>query len=261
MNFGISLLSSIPMRKEPREQSEMVSQLLFGELYEIVDESEGFLQITSVYDQYPGWIDHALHHEISADYYHQLEREIQPAQAALLMSIEHKGAPPLQILAGSSLPGFNRKKNELEIGDEVWHIRWTFDKFNIHGFSSINGTAAHFLNCPYLWGGRSIFGSDCSGFMQVLYKIHGIKLRRDAYQQAEQGEPVTSLSLAKLGDLAFFTGQDNHVTHVGMVISPSEIVHNSGFVHIDRLDESGIFNLQKQQYTHSLHSIRRIAIL
>ncbi|HEX2395972.1 MAG TPA: C40 family peptidase [Bacteroidales bacterium] len=257
IGHGIALLSLIPMRKEPKEQAEMVSQLLFGESYEILDERDGFIQILTTYDRYTGWIDRAMHYEISAEYFDNLRNEIPAVQSALMMSIERKGFPPLQTLAGSTLPGYNKKKDQLDINGEVYHVRWTFGKFENQGFDSILKTASYFLNSPYLWGGRSNFGCDCSGFVQVLFKIHGIALERDTYQQVEQGMPVSALAEAKTGDLAFFGDNEGNIYHVGMIISPGEIIHSSGYVHIDRLDEKGIFNLQRQQYTHFLHSIKR----
>jgi len=247
------------MRREPGEHSEMVSQLLFGESYEILNESNGFLQIITWYDSYTGWIDRTMHREISDDFYSMMKQENMPVQKALLMSIEKNSSSPRLIFAGSTLPGYDRKNDYFEIDKEKYHIRWTFEKFDVpDGISTILKTAAHFMNAPYFWGGRSVFGSDCSGFIQVLFKIHGIKLSRDVYQQAEQGKPLSSLSATRLGDLAFFGDPDSGVIHTGMIISPAEIIHNSGFVHIDRLDETGIFNLEKQQYTHRLHSIKRI---
>jgi len=256
-DYGISLLSLIPMRKEPREQAEMVSQLLFGESYEVLAENDGFIQIITEFDRYGGWIDGAMHHPIPADYFNFYRDEEKTVQSALMMSIERRGSSPVQILAGSTLPGYNKKKNQLDINGEIYNVRWTFGKFNRIGFDSILKTASFFLNAPYLWGGRSIFGCDCSGFVQVLYKIHGISIERDTYQQVNQGSLVPSLPDARTGDLAFFSNNEGKVIHTGMVISPGEIIHSSGFVHIDRLDEKGIFNLQKQQYSHVLHSIRR----
>lgn len=256
-DYGISLLSLIPMRREPKEQAEMVSQLLFGETYEITGESNGFIQIYTGYDRYSGWINRAMHSDITPEYFHYLQNEEQDVLSALMMSIEKRGSPPLQILAGSTLPGFNKRKDQLRIKDEIWHIRWIFGKFNSNGYDSILKSASFFLNSPYLWGGRSSFGCDCSGFVQVLYKIHGIPLGRDTYQQVEQGNPVISLSEARTGDLAFFNDENGQVYHTGMVIAPGEIIHSSVYVHIDRLDEKGIFNLQRNEYSHSLHSIRR----
>ena len=245
------------MRKESQEESEMVSQLLFGESYEILNEADGYFEIQSAFDKYSGWISRIMHHDIPESYYRVLSKEKQPVQEALLMNIEGMGQPPRLTLPGSTLPGYNPKKNNFEINGEVFHIRWTFEKFNINGFSSINKTASHFLNAPYLWGGRSVFGCDCSGFVQILFKIHGIALLRDADQQAEQGKEI-ALEDARLGDLAFFADENGFVYHVGMVLSPEEIIHGSGYVHIDRLDQKGIFNLVRQEYSHTLYKIKRM---
>ncbi|HLO59963.1 MAG TPA: C40 family peptidase [Bacteroidales bacterium] len=257
--YGISLLSIIPMRSDPAEEAEMVSQLLFGEHYEIQNERDGFFEIKNRYDNYTGWIDCSMHSSLTAEFYHHLESEKnQPVQTCLIMSIEQTGYPPMQIVAGSTLPGLNTKKNSFEIDGITFHIRWSFEKFAIKGFESINKTAAYFLNTPYLWGGRTTFGCDCSGFIQNLFKIHGISLQRDADQQAEQGRLVPDVREAQPGDVAFFADDEGNVVHVGMVISPSEIIHSSGYVHIDRLDEKGIFNLKRQEYSHTLHSIKRM---
>jgi cell wall-associated NlpC family hydrolase len=115
----------------------------------------------------------------------------------------------------------------------------------------------HFLNSPYLWGGKSVFGIDCSGFVQQVLKMFGIKLLRDAYLQAEQGQPVQSLQEAKLGDLAFFQNEKGKVTHVGIMLDEGKIIHASGQVRIDTLNKDGIVT-EAGERTHSLHSVRRI---
>jgi hypothetical protein len=235
----------------------MVSQLLFGETYQVVTEDDEWMEIITAYDQYSGWIDRKFFSEVSGSYYSQFQMQEHAVQSSLLMNIERQGSPPLLILPGSTLPGFNKKRDSLEIENKIYNIRWTFGAFELKGLNSINKTAGYFLNAPYLWGGRSLFGCDCSGFVQVIYKIHGIRLKRDADQQAEQGDAIASLSKARLGDLAFFADETGRVSHVGLVISPGEIVHGSGYVHQDRLDEKGIFNPATQQYTHKLFQIRR----
>lgn len=261
MKYGIALHSIIPMRREPREQSEMVSQVLFGETYEVMTEEHHWIQIITQYDRYSGWIDRKLYREITASSYNLIQSQYPPVQSSLLMSIERRGASPMLILAGSTLPGYNRKKDIIEIENEVFHIRWTFGEMGVKDLHTLNKTAGHFLNAPYLWGGRSVFGCDCSGFVQILYKIHGIRLERDSSQQAEQGEVVKSLSEARQGDLAFFADEDGKVYHVGLILSPDEIVHSSGYVHRDRLDEKGIFNLKTLEYTHKLFAIKRVSSL
>jgi gamma-D-glutamyl-L-lysine dipeptidyl-peptidase len=259
MNFGIVLHSLVPMRKEQQEGSEMVSQLVFGESIRVVSESEGWTRIESQFDDYPGWIDSRLYKRITEATFNDYLESVPKVLDALMMSIEKAGSRPRMILAGSNLPGYNRKKGTLVIEDEVFHIRSTFGDFHSKGLQEINKTAGYFLNAPYLWGGRSLFGCDCSGFVQMVYKIHGIPLKRDSSQQVKQGEPVNSLADARLGDLAFFADGEGKVYHVGLILSPMEIVHSSGYVHIDRLDETGIYNLETQQYTHRLFCIRRVA--
>jgi gamma-D-glutamyl-L-lysine dipeptidyl-peptidase len=259
MNFGIVLYSLVPMRKDPLEESEMVSQLVFGESIRVISESEGWTRIISQFDDYPGWIDSRLYKRITEATFNDYGESSQKVLDALIMTIEKAGSRPRMILAGSNLPGYNRKKDTLVIEDEVFHIRSTFGDFNSKGLQEINKTAGYFLNAPYLWGGRSLFGCDCSGFVQMVYKIHGIPLKRDSSQQAKQGEAISSLADSRLGDLAFFVNEEGKVYHVGLILSPMEIVHSSGYVHIDRLDETGIFNMETQQYTHRLFSIRRVA--
>jgi gamma-D-glutamyl-L-lysine dipeptidyl-peptidase len=259
MRFGIVLHSLVPVRKDPQEESEMVSQLIFGESISIIAENEGWTQVVTQFDDYPGWIDSRLYKEIKESTYYSYLKSPPIVLDSLIMSIEKAGSRPRLILAGSNLPGYNRKKDTLTVEDEVFHIRSTFGDFNTKGLHEINKTAGYFLNAPYLWGGRSIFGCDCSGFVQMVYKIHGIPLKRDSSQQAKQGVVISSLADTRLGDLAFFASSAGKVYHVGLILSPMEIIHSSGFVHIDRLDETGIYSLEAQQYTHHLFSIRRVA--
>jgi cell wall-associated NlpC family hydrolase len=121
----------------------------------------------------------------------------------------------------------------------------------------IKQVAYKFLNTAYLWGGRSVFGIDCSGFSQVVYKFLNVCLPRDAWQQAEHGDIVKSLHEAVCGDLAFFDNEEGKITHVGIVLNPHEIIHSSGKVRLDKLDKEGIVNLENKQRTHKLKVIKR----
>ncbi len=136
------------------------------------------------------------------------------------------------------------------------------EKFEIIGQigqnESIDLVAKSFINAPYLWGGRTHFGIDCSGFTQVVFKLKGAQLKRDASLQAQQGALINSLSDALIGDLAFFKNADGKVTHVGMLLNREHIIHASGKVKIDTIDEKGIYSEELQRYTHNLHSIKRI---
>lgn len=135
----------------------------------------------------------------------------------------------------------------------LWHSR--IETFTAANFLKIYSL---YLNTPYLWGGKSVFGIDCSGFAQQVFKLFGIQLLRDAYQQAEQGTSVKSLAESQMGDLAFFNNEAGKITHVGILLSPNQIVHAAGKVRIDRSNEAGIVNVDTNKQTHVLHSIRRV---
>ena len=246
------------MRKEPQEQSEMVSQLLFGESYGVLAEIDGWIRILTQFDHYTGWIDRNLYVEFSESCYKEFSEQYPPVLASMLMNIESPGAPPLSILAGSTLPGYNKKKELLTIEHREFHIRWVCGDTHTKGSKTIPIITGMFLNAPYLWGGRTLFGCDCSGFVQSVYKIMGIALARDSSQQVHQGNAISSLVEAQQGDLAFFADDEEKVYHVGLILSPNEIVHSSGYVQKDRLDETGIFCSVTHRYTHRLFAIRRI---
>jgi hypothetical protein len=260
MNYGISLLSIIPMRKEPQEQSEMVSQLLFGECYGVLAETDGWIRILTQFDNYTGWIDGKLYVEFRESCYKEFSEQYPPVLSSMLMNIESSGALPLSILAGSTLPGYNEKKELLTIDQNEFRIHWIFGDTQTKGPKTLPIIAGMFLNAPYLWGGRTLFGCDCSGFVQSVYKIMGIALPRDASQQANQGIAINSLTEAQQGDLAFFANDEEKVYHVGLILSPDEIIHCSGYVRKDRLDETGIYNSGINKYTHQLFTVRRLIL-
>ncbi|HEX2935487.1 MAG TPA: C40 family peptidase, partial [Bacteroidales bacterium] len=122
----------------------------------------------------------------------------------------------------------------------------------------IEEVARKFLHAPYLWGGRTVFGIDCSGFTQIVYKMNGIGIPKDAYQQAEIGEPVQFVEDTRTGDLAFFDNEEGRITHTGIILGKSEIIHASGEVRIDKFDHQGIFNEEDNAYSHKLRLIKRI---
>jgi len=246
------------MRRKPREQSEMVSQLLFGEIYCVEEVRQKWLRITTSFDHYAGWIDRKLFREISRDDYVQQEASRPPALAARIAELELPDSSVFLIMAGSSLPGYDPSGHIMVLVDMKLIIRPFFEDIVPARSKQIIQTALGFLNCPYLWGGRSIFGFDCSGFVQVVYKIHGYSLPRDAHQQAESGIEVRTIHEARTGDLAFFADEQGNINHVGIIVSPEEIIHCSGWVRIDRLDPKGIINLGNGILTHRLKNLRRL---
>ena len=167
---------------------------------------------------------------------------------------------PLYLIAGSSLPHV-ASDGQFTIDSTNYKLQSTATKPSHNSFAQeILQVAKFYLNAPYLWGGRSVFGIDCSGFTQIVFKQFNLYLHRDAYQQAQQGELINFLEEAKTGDLAFFDNSDGHITHVGIIIDNNKIIHASGKVRIDFIDSQGIFNHELQRYTHTLRIIKRIAL-
>jgi cell wall-associated NlpC family hydrolase len=160
-------------------------------------------------------------------------------------------------VAGSNIPNtldkfFYLRDTKYKLEGET--KRPAKDKFR----SGVIDVAKFYLNAPYLWGGKSVFGIDCSGLSQMVFRQFGIKLRRDAYQQAEQGELVGFLQEAKAGDLAFFDNNEGRINHVGIMMDNERIIHASGKVRIDAIDNQGIFNRELNRYTHKLRIIKRV---
>ncbi|MBD79786.1 MAG: hydrolase Nlp/P60 [Crocinitomicaceae bacterium] len=259
MKYGVSQLSVVPAREEPSDKSEMVTQLLFGEHYKIIEERSKWVKIRMAYDKYECWIDRKQSYEVSKDVYDAIETSKQWTTsidlAAIATHINTGSLYPL--LMGSSLPHFEGSR-----------ARWGEDVFEFSGMTvnsdagisreRIVENAMMYINAPYLWGGRSPFGIDCSGFTQLVYKIAGKKLPRDAYQQAEIGQTLSFVEEAQSGDLAFFDNEEGSIVHVGILLQDNEIIHASGKVRIDKIDHQGIFNVDTKRYSHKLRLIKKI---
>ena len=259
--YGICNLSLIPLRAEPFHKSEMTSQLLFGECFEILDQKEQWSFIKVAYDNYEGWVDTKQIKNISSEYYEKVSKETQCitdlSSHAILMKLGHDEM--LHLLPGSTLPTMVEEEDLFQIEANEYMflgLSRTPDASNLK--KEIEEVSRFYINAPYLWGGRTLYGIDCSGFSQMIYKHFGIKIPRDAYQQATQGKTIDSLNEAHPGDLAFFDNEDGKITHVGIMINDSEIIHASSHVRVDKIDDQGIFNSEDQQYTHKLRTIKRL---
>jgi len=251
MEYGICNLAVIPMRREPSEPSEMVSQVLFGETFEIVEWAEKWVKIITTADKYTGWISRLQFTMLGHVAYNQLVNSPSPlTYGAVTQAWKVSDNTTLYLPIASSLAFF--EGNRCKIGTEKFEI--IGPKGDIESFII---TAKSFLDAPYLWGGRTHFGIDCSGFTQAVFKLQGIALNRDASMQAEQGKIVEHLQKTKLGDLAFFENAAKRITHVGIIINGGQIIHASGKVRIDTIDEKGIYAEDQKRYTHNLCLIKR----
>jgi hypothetical protein len=255
MKYGIAALSIIPVRKEPTHRSEQVSQLLFAETYEVIQEQNNWLLIKCSYDGYEGWIDNGQYTELSERDFNSISTN-DTGLALELVSSATSGYHSVPIVAGSNLPFFDGLN--FKTGKEKFIYNGQAIQSEGKSPALIERVAMRYLNAPYLWGGRSPFGIDCSGFTQVVFKFAGIKLLRDAYQQAEQGSLLNFIDEAQPGDLAFFNNPEGKITHVGLILRDSKIIHASGKVRIDKIDHYGIYNADQKKYSHQLKVLKRL---
>jgi len=256
--FGITNLSIVPCRKEPSDRSEMVTQLLFGDHFEVLEVQGSWCRIKIAYDNYECWIDKKQFLPIAQHTFDILNSTEHYCVNELIQIVtDNRIAQLFPICIGSTLPGFDNGECVVENSTFVYDGAFV----NGHLPFSKNGiidTAMMYLNSPYLWGGKSPFGIDCSGFTQMVYKLNGIKIKRDAYQQAEEGETLSFVEEAEPGDLAFFDNDEGRIVHVGIVMDLNKIIHASGKVRIDGFDHQGIFNTEKKEYSHRLRLLKRI---
>jgi cell wall-associated NlpC family hydrolase len=252
IEYGICTLSVVPLRAEASDKSEMISQLLFGECFSVLEKQEKWIKIRGTWDEYEGWIDpkqvllgisendalSSKHASVVVDKFAELEID----SANTIISIA--STQSVDIIQKYTDRKFRFLGRMVEMGSKA--------------IEPIDVLAKRWLHTPYLWGGRSVFGIDCSGFTQNVFKMQGIALQRDAYQQAEQGTLVNFIEEIQAGDLAFFDNEEERIIHVGIVLDKQTIIHASGQVRIDRLDHQGIFNVDTKRYSHKLRIIKRM---
>lgn len=251
--FGICNLAIIPLRFEPSDRSEIVSQVLFGEHFEVLEELKQWRRIRLHYDSYEGWVDSKQFQIISEADYITLSKEPIVLNADLIDYISAPNNTLLPIPLGASLSFLNHSN--------INSAHFEFDGTKTSGIQDKNkliNTAFMYLNAPYLWGGKTPFGIDCSGFTQMVYKLNGHYLHRDASQQATQGDALSFIEESEPGDLAFFDNEEGNIIHVGIIMENNYIIHASGKVRVDRLDHLGIFNPETQKHTHKLRVIKKV---
>jgi len=254
--FGICHLSLIPLRAAASDKSEILSQLLFGDGFEVLETADNWTFIRTRGDDYEGWIDSKQYMPLTASEFEKLNAPANVLGISTAQKVKKLSTGEvLYLTAGCSIPSV--VSNRFFLGNEEFEL--TDPVFSEPGdfAGNIISCSRFFLHAPYLWGGRSVFGIDCSGFTQIVFKMLGISLKRDAWQQAEQGSPVNFLQEARAGDLAFFDNAEGRITHVGIMLNDQEIIHASGRVKIDPVDDQGIYSLDLKKHSHKLRIIKR----
>ncbi|MCB0398718.1 MAG: C40 family peptidase [Winogradskyella sp.] len=248
MQYGVCNLGIVPIRLEPTDTSEMVTQAIYGDFFKVLEQRKKWSRIRFAYDNYEGWIDNKQYFEIQEDQYNLLVNSDILLSKDLIQFVSDTADNIYPIPLGSDLNCLSFLKQKFE-GNKIT------EKSNK---SNIIETSFLYLNTPYLWGGKSPFGIDCSGFTQMVYKLNGYNLLRDASQQATQGVALSFIEESEPGDLAFFDNTDGNIIHVGIIMKDNYIIHAHGKVRIDRLDHSGIYNIDKKTHTHRLRVIKKI---
>ncbi|HUR64809.1 MAG TPA: C40 family peptidase [Chitinophagaceae bacterium] len=254
MDHAVVAVPAAPVRRKPNHRKEMVNQLLFGETVKVLKgKGDLWVKVRSLHDNYEGWMTNTMLLEVDEDF---ANTRAHVATASLL-NVVMIGDKEFHIPVGSSLPFLKESKGKLGMTE----FTYTGHYYNLNGqiasAEHVKGLTASWLNAPYLWGGRTPLGVDCSGFVQVVYKLMGIDLPRDTWQQSQEGKPVKRFSETLPGDLIFFDNREE-IVHVGILLEEDKIIHASGKVRIDTIDKKGIINADTGKRTLSSKAIRRL---
>jgi len=272
---AIVLHSVVPVRLEPREGAEQETQLLFGELCEVTESLPRWYKIRNRADGEEGYVDYKMITLMSDEEYQACDAAVKSSMARVMLpmtyAVSENNGQTIPLTLGTKLP--NYKDGEFE----VLGVKFRIDQAAVAAqplaldAETLMQVLRFMLNTPYLWGGKNALGMDCSGLSQTVLSLFGIHLPRNASQQVKCGEEVKSLQEAQAGDLVFFDHNDpssehtepnnckgdTHISHVGILLDGQRVIHCSGRVKIERIDERGIFGAEQQLYTHHLAAIRR----
>ena len=257
MTHAICLLSVVPVRETISHRSEMVTQLLFGELCLIDDQYQEWYKIRVQFDNYEGWVEKKQLHLIDEKTFSSILNQPVKTFVNAPMAFVRSERGEIPVLLGSSLPFF--EDGTFQIDNEIWNYEGGESyQCSQQTPERLSFWALKYIRAPYLWGGRSPFGIDCSGLMQNVFRMCGYSLPRNSAQQAELGQVVNFIAEAAPGDLLFFDNAEGQIIHVGIFVGNSQIIHASGEVRIDKIDHQGIFNETTGTYSHQLRLIKRL---
>jgi gamma-D-glutamyl-L-lysine dipeptidyl-peptidase len=257
MDYALNLMSIIPVRANADDRSEQVTQLLFGEMVMVLEVKDKWVHVQVLADSYQGWVSYGQLTTVSKGQVDHLLQQSQHVSTDLVQVLQNKSLDcSFLVSAGSSFYGCREGSFEL-LGNQYTYYGNLLD-VTMANRETLIQNALLFLHTPYMWGGKSALGIDCSGFTQLVFKMSGINIHRDASQQATQGEMVNLINEAVPGDLLFFDNDEGNIIHTGILIDDVHIIHAHQKVRIDKVDHLGIFNVDTKKYTHKLRLIKRI---
>jgi len=259
--FGIATTSIVPLRKEPSEQSEMISQILFGERFTIIKTQSDWILLKLDFDGIEGWADSKMISQLTVEE-SQLLQSAQTYIVDKITELQVNNLPyPLRLVPGSEIHFNGRVGNQMNIGKNTYTLKHRISSPMMGNIRhAIVSKALEYVHSPYLFGGRSLFGIDCSGLTQIVCKLYCITLPRQTVQQVAVGSIVKYTEQALFGDLAFFSNKEGQICHVGIVNEQRKIIHASGQVRIDMFDDKGLFDVERNEYMYTLAFIRNIVV-
>ncbi|AKA36024.1 NlpC/P60 family protein [Flagellimonas lutaonensis] len=249
MKYGICPLGVVSVRVDKQHEAPQSSQLLYGEIFKVLERHRHWSKIRMAHDAHEGWIENLQYHEISEDDHQLLTVQPEELTYDLVSHVSLKNHMLMPIVMGSRVDGCAF----------LGHVFEGHAKQSEKNLKGVVDSALHYLNAPFLHGGRTPFGIDAAGFVQMAYRTNGFDLKRDVEAQSLQGYPLSFIEESEPGDLAFFDNKDGVIDHVGIILPENHIIHVYGKVQIDRLDHTGIFNSETNRYTHSLRVIKKMA--
>lgn len=247
----------IPLRTSASHRAEMSDQLVFGEAFQILINKGSWHYIRRIPDQYEGWIEGDHFALVSPQQADQFSRHPGRVVTRPFLQLSQDNRT-LWIPGGARLPFFKASTAPFTLGPHRYSFSGEVPAAVTHPGEQAEQLAKSYLNAPYLWGGKTIFGIDCSGFTQIILRMCGYELPRDSHQQVEHGRVIDFIMDARPGDLAFFGDEDGSILHTGIMLGADRIIHASGKVRIDPIDQQGIYNRQQKKYTHKLRVIKTI---
>ncbi|MGC9471717.1 MAG: NlpC/P60 family protein [Bacteroidales bacterium] len=255
MTEGLPVTSLVPVRKMPSDKSEMVTQVLFGQKIFILENLNSWARIHIADDGQEGWADRKMIRSFDT-----APDLTYPYVLPWFLTVkQHRGTTEYRLPPGSIIYRPDRENQSFHYGDRQYSWEGSLPRTEeTNRAVSVCSIARRLTGSPYLWGGKSPCGIDCSGLVQLIFSIHGIFLPRDANEQAETGSTVSFIQEACAGDLAFMGSPEGQITHVGIITGKGTIIHASGMVREDKLDQEGIYNAENRKYSHFLRLIKRI---